>query len=115
MMKVEAIIRPERLDAVRTVLYEVGIVGLTVTEVHGHGKQRGYSPRYRGMEYAVTLIPKVKLETVVEEDDVDIVVDKIVATARTGEVGDGKIFLYRVVDAIRVRTGESGRTVIQLH
>lgn len=108
MMKIEAVIRPERLDEVKSALDEIGIVGITVVEVRGHGKQRGYTQRYRGAEYAVTLLPKVKIETVVDDDQVDEVVGTIIASARTGEVGDGKVFVLPVADVIRVRTGESG-------
>lgn len=112
MMKIEAIVRPERLEDVKSALDEIGIVGITVVEVRGHGKQRGYTQRYRGAEYAVTLLPKVKIETVVDSDMVDEVVSTIVATARTGEVGDGKVFVLPVADVVRVRTGESGRAAV---
>ena len=108
MMKVEAVIRPEMLDDVKSALDEIGIVGITVVEVRGHGKQRGYTQRYRGAEYAVSLLPKVKVETVVDDSQVDEVVNTIVAAARTGEVGDGKVFVLPVADVVRVRTGESG-------
>ena len=108
MMKIEAVIRPEKLDEVKSALDEIGIVGITVVEVRGHGKQRGYTQRYRGAEYAVSLLPKVKIETVVDDDQVDEVVGTIVSSARTGEVGDGKVFVLPVADVIRVRTGESG-------
>jgi nitrogen regulatory protein P-II 1 len=112
MMKVEAIIRPERLEDVKSALDDRGLVGITVIEVRGHGKQRGYTQRYRGAEYAVTLLPKVKIEMVVSEDQVDEVVETIVTAARTGEVGDGKVFVLPVADAIRVRTGESGQAAV---
>jgi nitrogen regulatory protein P-II 1 len=112
MMKVEAIIRPERLEEVKSALDEIGIVGITVIEVRGHGKQRGYTQRYRGAEYAVTLLPKVKIETVVDESRVDDVVNVIVSSARTGEVGDGKVFVLPVSNAIRVRTGEQGDAAV---
>ena len=111
-MKLEAIIRPERLEAVRTALDEIGLVGITIIEVRGHGKQRGYTQRYRGAEYAVTLLPKVKIEIVVDDDAVDDVVDTIVAAARTGEVGDGKVFVLPIEDAIRIRTDERGESAI---
>ena len=113
MMKVEAIIRPERVEEVRNALDEMGIIGITVVEVRGHGKQRGYTQRFRGAEYAVTLLPKAKIETVVPEDKVDDVVDAIVASSRTGEVGDGKVFVMPVSDVVRVRTGESGRYALE--
>jgi nitrogen regulatory protein P-II 1 len=112
MMKVEAIIRPERMDEVKSALDEIGIVGITVIEVRGHGKQRGYTQRYRGAEYAVSLLPKVKIETVVDDDRVDEVVGTIVTAARTGEVGDGKVFVLPVANAIRVRTGEQGESAV---
>ena len=96
----------------KTALDGIGIVGITLTEVRGHGKQRGYTQRYRGAEYAVTLLPKVKIETIVDDARVDEVVDTIVAAARTGEIGDGKVFVSPVADAIRVRTGESGAVAI---
>ena len=112
MMKVEAVLRPERLEDVKEALDEIGIVGITVIEVRGHGKQRGYTQRYRGAEYAVSLLPKVKIETVVDDDRVDDVVNAITSAARTGEVGDGKVFVLPVADAIRVRTGESGTAAV---
>ena len=112
MMKIEAIIRPEKMDDVKSALDEIGIVGITVIEVRGHGKQRGYTQRYRGAEYAVTLLPKVKIETVVDDDRVDEVVDVIVNSSRTGEVGDGKVFVLPVANAVRVRTGESGKAAV---
>ena len=112
MTKIEAIIRPDRLEAVKTGLDEIGIHGITVIEVRGAGAQRGYIHRYRGAEYRVTLLEKVKLETVVPDTLVEMAVDVIVRTGRTGEVGDGKIFLIPVRDAVRVRTGERGETAL---
>ncbi len=112
MMKIEAIVRPERMEDVKEALDEIGVVGITVIEVRGHGKQRGYTQRYRGAEYAVTLLPKIKIETIVDDDRVDEVVNIICNAARTGEVGDGKVFVLPVADAIRVRTGESGRAAV---
>ena len=113
MVKIEAVIRPDRLDDVKAGLDEIGIHGITVMEVRGAGQQRGYVHRYRGAEYRVNLLEKVKLETVVPEAIVDQVVEVIVSTGRTGEVGDGKIFLIPVADAVRVRTGERGEAAIR--
>jgi nitrogen regulatory protein P-II 1 len=113
MVKIEAVIRPDRLDDVKAGLDEIGIHGITVMEVRGAGQQRGYVHRYRGAEYRVNLLEKVKLETVVPEAIVDQVVELSVSTGRTGEVGDGKIFLIPVADAVRVRTGERGEAAIR--
>jgi nitrogen regulatory protein P-II 1 len=112
VVKIEAIIRPERLEDVKTALDEIGITGLTVSEVRGSGKQRGYVHRYRGAEYRVNLLEKVRIETVVTEQELDRAVETIVTAARTGEVGDGKVFLFPVMDAVRVRTGERGEAAI---
>lgn len=112
MVKIEAVIRPERLDDVKAALDEIGIHGITVQEVRGAGQQRGYVHRYRGAEYRVNLLEKIKLETVVADAKVDEAVEVIVTAGRTGEVGDGKIFLIPVSDAIRVRTGDRGETAI---
>ena len=108
MTRVEAIIRPLKLDDVRAALDEVGVRGMTVTEVRGYGKQRGHTERYRGTEYTITLLHKVKVEVVVEDDNVDDVVEAILSSARTGEIGDGKIFLSPITQSIRIRTGERG-------
>ncbi|HOS94594.1 MAG TPA: P-II family nitrogen regulator [Armatimonadota bacterium] len=108
MTRVEAIIRPLRLDEVRAALDEIGVRGMTVTEVRGYGKQRGHTERYRGTEYTITLLHKAKLEVVVPDDRVDEVVEAILASARTGEIGDGKIFLSPIAESIRIRTGERG-------
>ncbi len=113
MVKIEAIIRPEKLDEVKTGLDEIGIHGITVVEVRGAGQQRGYVHRYRGAEYRVNLLDKVKLETVVPDGMVEEAVETILRTGRTGEVGDGKIFLLPVSDAVRVRTGERGEAAIR--
>jgi nitrogen regulatory protein P-II 1 len=113
MVKIEAIIRPEKLDEVKSGLDEIGIHGITVVEVRGAGQQRGYVHRYRGAEYRVNLLDKIKLETVVPEGMVEEVVETLVRTGRTGEVGDGKIFLLPVTDAVRVRTGERGEAAIR--
>ncbi len=112
MKKIEAIIRSEKLDDVRRALSDMGINGITVTEVKGHGKQKGITQQWRGTEYKVDLLPKVKIETVVKLEDVDKVVDIIVEAAKTGNIGDGKIFVIPVEDAIRVRTGEKGEDAI---
>ncbi len=108
LVKIEAVIRPQRLDEVKASLDDFGVTGMTVTEVRGAGKQKGYTQHYRGAEYTVNLIQKLKLEIVVNEADVDRIVEAIASAARTGEIGDGKIFLSPVLDAIRIRTGERG-------
>jgi nitrogen regulatory protein P-II 1 len=112
MVKVECIIRPERFEDVNAALADLGIVGLTTSEVRGCGRQRGYVERYRGMEYQVRLLPKMKLEVVVRDEQVDDVVGAILEAGRTGEVGDGKIFLSRIDDAIRIRTGDRGEAAL---
>ena len=106
MKKVEAIIRPFKLDEVKIALVNAGIVGMTVSEVRGFGRQKGQTERYRGSEYTVEFLQKLKLELVVEDDQVDMVVEKIISAARTGEIGDGKIFISPVSDVVRIRTGE---------
>jgi nitrogen regulatory protein P-II 1 len=106
MIKIEAIIRPNVLDAVKACLDEIGVHGLTVSEVRGAGKQKGYTQHYRGAEYAVNLLPKIKLEVVVPDGEAQEVVDTIIASAKTGEIGDGKIFLSHIDQAIRIRTQE---------
>ena len=113
MVKIEAIVRPERLDEVKSALDELGITGLTITEVRGSGKQRGYVHHYRGAEYTVNLLDKIKIETVIADSQVDPAVDAIARAARTGEVGDGKIFISPVSDAVRVRTGERGEAAVR--
>ncbi|MEY3764715.1 MAG: hypothetical protein RJB05_40 [Armatimonadota bacterium] len=112
MIKIEAVIRPQRLDEVKTALDDLGVTGMTVTEVRGSGKQKGYTQHYRGAEYTVNLIQKLKLEIVAADSEVDRIVDAISAAARTGEIGDGKIFLSPVLDAIRIRTGERGSDAV---
>lgn len=112
MTRVECILRPERFEDVNAALEELGVVGITVSEVRGRGRQRGYVEKYRGMEYQVRLLPKMKLECVVPDALVDQVVQAIMESAQTGEVGDGKIFLSRIDDAIRIRTGERGEAAI---
>src|SRR3989339_1602113 len=108
MTKVEAIIRPGKLDDVKAALDELGVKGITVINVRGAGKQRGRTQYYRGQEYAVNLLDKIKIETVVSDDTAEEVVGAITKAAFTGEIGDGKIFLSKVDDAIRIRTGERG-------
>jgi nitrogen regulatory protein P-II 1 len=112
MIKIEAVIRPQRLDEVKTALDDLGVTGMTVTEVRGSGKQKGYTQHYRGAEYTVNLIQKLKLEMVAADSEVNRIVDAISAAARTGEIGDGKIFLSPVLDAIRIRTGERGSDAV---
>lgn len=113
MVKVEAIIRPQKLDDVKAALDEIGIAGITVTEVHGSGKQNGYTQTYRGAEYTINLLQKVKIEVVIPENLVEQVVEVVQEAARTGEIGDGKIFLIPVADAIRIRTGERGDSAVK--
>jgi len=112
VIKVEALIRPQKLDDVKTALSDKGYNGLTVTEVRGSGKQKGFTQHYRGAEYTVNLLQKVKVEVVVTDDQAKDVALAIAAAARTGEIGDGKIFLIPVADAIRIRTGEEGDIVV---
>ena len=108
MKKVEAIIKPFKLDEVKEALHEIGIQGLTVTEVKGFGRQKGHTELYRGAEYVVDFLPKIKLEIVVADDVADKVVDAIVGAANTGRIGDGKIFVMSLEETIRIRTGERG-------
>lgn len=108
MKKIEAIIKPFKLDDVREALASVGVSGLTITEVKGFGRQKGHQELYRGAEYQVDFLPKVKVEVVVNDDIVDRVVESIIDVAKTGKIGDGKIFVYDVERAIRIRTGEEG-------
>ena len=112
MKKVEAIIRHFKLEDVKNALTERGVVGMTVTEVRGFGRQKGHTERYRGAEYKVDFIPKIKLEVVVTDDKLQPVLDAIVRTARTGQVGDGKIFIGQLLDVVRIRTGEAGPEAI---
>ena len=106
MKKIVAIIRPFKLDEVKIALVNAGIVGMTVSEVRGFGRQKGQTERYRGSEYTVEFLQKLKVEVVVEDGQVDMVVDKIISAARTGEIGDGKIFVSPVEQVVRFRTGE---------
>ena len=108
MKQITAVIKPFKLEEVREALAECGVTGLTVTEVKGFGRQKGHTELYRGAEYVVDFLPKVKVEVVVKDDDVDSCVDAIIKAARTGKIGDGKIFVYDVGDAIRIRNDERG-------
>ncbi len=108
MKKIEAIIKPFKLDEVKEALHEVGLQGLTVVEAKGFGRQKGHTELYRGAEYVVDFLPKVKIEVVCSDDMVDRVVEAIVNAARTGRIGDGKIFISNVEEVIRIRTGEKG-------
>ena len=112
MKKIEAIIRPFRIDDVREALAEIGVKGMTLTEVKGYGRQKGHTELYRGSEYQIDFLPKIKLEVIVSDKALDKVVDTIIKAAKTGQVGDGKIFVYPVDDVIRVRTGESGEEAL---
>ena len=112
MKKVEAIIKPFKLEDVKEALAEVGVQGMTVVEVKGFGRQKGHTEIYRGSEYTVDFLPKVKIEVVVEDDRSDAVVDAIVKAANTGKIGDGKVFVSDVVEAIRIRTGERGSEAV---
>lgn len=113
MKKVEAIIKPFKLEEVKEALAQVGVQGLTVTEVKGFGRQKGHKELYRGAEYVVEFLPKVKLEIVIGDDRLEDVVKAIVKSASTGRIGDGKIFVSPVEEAVRIRTGESGEIVLQ--
>lgn len=112
MKKVEAVIKPFRLDDVREALSEIGIAGMTAIEVRGFGRQKGQTELYRGAEYVIDFLPKVKIEVVVKEDDVDRCVEAITQAARTGKIGDGKIFVSDVEQVVRIRTGEVGSDAI---
>ncbi|MDC0575789.1 P-II family nitrogen regulator [Nitrosomonadaceae bacterium] len=112
MRKIEAIIKPFKLDEVREALNEIGVNGLTITEVKGFGRQKGHTELYRGAEYVVDFLPKVKIETVVVENLVDSTIETIIRVARTGKIGDGKIFVTRVEQVVRVRTGELNEAAI---
>jgi len=108
MTKIEAIIQTSKLDAVKDALHEIGVEGMTVIEARGHGRQKGHTEVYRGREYTVDLIPKIKVEMVLADDMVEKAVQAIVTSARTGKIGDGKVFLSKVDDAIRIRNDERG-------
>ncbi len=112
MKKIEAIIRPEKLDAIRTALEEKGITGMTVAEVKGRGRQKGITLQWRAGEYRIEFLPKMKLEIIVDDKDVETAIGTICEAARSGKVGDGKIFIYPVEQVVRVRTGERGKEAI---
>jgi nitrogen regulatory protein P-II 1 len=112
MKKIEAIIKPFKLDEVKDALNAIGIKGMTVTEVKGYGRQKGHTEIYRGAEYVVDFIPKIKLEIIIAEAQVDQVIDTIIKVSRTGKIGDGKIFVLPVERVIRVRTGETGSEAV---
>jgi nitrogen regulatory protein P-II 1 len=112
MKKIEAIIKPFKLDEVREALSDIGVTGLTVTEVKGFGRQKGHTELYRGAEYVVDFLPKVKLEIVIADSLLDRAMEAITAAARTGKIGDGKIFVSNMEQVVRIRTGESGETAI---
>lgn len=112
MKLVTTIIKPFKLDDVREALSEIGVQGLTVTEVKGFGRQKGHTELYRGAEYVIDFLPKVKLEIAVDADQVDAVIDTITRTARTGKIGDGKIFITEIEEVIRIRTGETGKDAL---
>lgn len=112
MKKIEAIIRPFKLEEVKEALVEEGIRGLTISEVRGYGRQKGHTETYRGSEYRIEFVPKIKIEVIIEDSKVEKIVDAILKTAKTGQVGDGKIFIYHVEDVVRIRTGESGKDAL---
>ena len=112
MKKIEAVIKPFKLDDVKEALHEVGVSGITVTEAKGFGRQKGHTELYRGAEYVVDFLPKVKLEVVVEDDQASRVIEAIENAARTGRIGDGKIFMTNVEEVVRIRTGERGSDAI---
>ena len=112
MKKIEAVIKPFKLDEVKEALQEIGVQGMTVTEAKGYGRQKGHTELYRGAEYVNDFLPKIKLEVVVDDDMAERVVDAIAAAARSGKIGDGKIFVSPIEDALRIRTGERGHAAL---
>ncbi|HEX3438441.1 MAG TPA: P-II family nitrogen regulator [Pseudacidobacterium sp.] len=112
MQKIEAVIQPSKLDAVKDALLEVGIEGMTILEARGHGRQKGHTEFYRGREYTVDLLPKIKLETVVPDELVEKAVQAILSAARSGKIGDGKIFISKIDEAIRIRNDERGPSAL---
>ena len=112
MQKIEAIIQPYKLEAVKEALHQLAVKGMTVTEVKGFGRQKGLREVYRGMEYQVDFLPKVKIEIVCTDEQVEAITNAIIAQARTGKVGDGKIFIYPRAEVIRIRTGETGEEAV---
>ena len=112
MKKIEAVIRPFKIDDVREALIEIGIKGMTITEVKGYGRQKGHTEMYRGSEYKIDFLPKMKIEIIAPDEQVEKIVGTIIKSAKTGQVGDGKIFIYTVDEVIRVRTEESGEAAL---
>jgi len=112
MQKIEAVIQPQKLDAVKDALVEAGVAGITILEARGHGRQKGHTEFYRGREYSVDLLPKIKLEMVVSDDMVEKTVQAIIGAARTGKIGDGKIFVSKIDEAIRIRNDERGEIAL---
>ena len=112
MKKIEAIIKPFKLDEVKEALQEVGLQGITVLEAKGFGRQKGHTELYRGAEYVVDFLPKIKIEVVVADDQLEAALEAITAAARTGRIGDGKIFVSEIIDVLRIRTGENGAAAI---
>jgi len=112
MKKIEAIIKPFKLDEVKEALQELGVQGMTVQEVKGYGRQKGHTELYRGAEYVVDFLPKIKVEVVVSDDQLEAAIEAITNSARTGRIGDGKIFVSELTDVVRIRTGERGRQAI---
>jgi nitrogen regulatory protein P-II 1 len=112
MTKIEAVIQPSRFESVKEALHEIGVEGMTVLEVRGHGRQKGHTETYRGREYEVDLLPKIKIEMVLPDKLVDVTVQTILKTAKTGKIGDGKIFLTKVDEAIRIRNEERGEQAL---
>lgn len=112
MTKIDAIIQPGKFEPVKTALIEIGVEGLTVSEVRGHGRQKGHTEVFRGREYSVDLLPKIKIELVVADEIVEKVMEAIASTASTGRIGDGKIFVYKIDDAMRIRNKERGASAI---
>jgi nitrogen regulatory protein P-II 1 len=112
MKKIEAVIKPFKLDEVKEALQELGVQGMTVLEAKGYGRQKGQTELYRGAEYVVDFLPKIKIEVVVADDQLDRALESITSAARTGRIGDGKIFISEILDVVRIRTGESGAQAI---
>jgi nitrogen regulatory protein P-II 1 len=112
MQKIEAVIQPSKLDAVKDALVEAGVLGMTIFEARGHGRQKGHTEFYRGREYAIDLLPKIKLEVVVPDELVEKAVQAIITAARTGKIGDGKIFVSKIDEAIRIRNDERGEVAL---
>ena len=112
MKKIEAVVQPSRLDSVKDALVEIGINGMTISEVRGHGRQKGHTEVYRGNEYTVDLLPKIRFEIVLPDAQVDAAIEAILKSAKTGKIGDGKIFVSEITDSIRIRTEEKGEKAI---